>query len=158
MNEQVREVRVDPKVLGAIRRATIEDLPFFADLIRHRYGDRFHHPDKCRANLEWLAALFARRDYTCLRGEHSAGVARVLQAYGAEPQAQVVGLAAWPHAGLEPLRMLRVMLLWARMIGASKLTLSADTGVDFEPFAKRLGGVKVVKVTYDISTEQDSHG
>lgn len=158
MNEQVREVRVDPRILGQIRRATLEDLPFFADLIRHRYGDRFHDPDKCQKNLEWLGQLFSRGDYTCLRGERTAGIARVLAAYGAEPQAQVVGLAAWPHAGLEPLRMLRVMVLWARTIGASKLTLSADTGVDFEPFAKRLGGIKVVKVSYDIPTEPDPHG
>lgn len=153
MNEQVREVRVDPKVLGAIRRATIDDLPFFADLIRHRYGERFHHPDVARQNLEWLASLFERRDYTCLRGEHSAGVARIFYAYGAEPHAQVVGIAAWPHAGLEPLRMLRVMLLWARVSGVGKLALSADTGVDFEPFAKRLGGMKTTKVIYEIPTE-----
>lgn len=156
MNDHPRDLFVDPKVLGAIRRAepTETDLKFFADLIRFKYGDRFKDPAKLEANLRWLAPLFERRDHTCLRGRYTAGVARITQRYGCEHKAQLVGLAAWPGAGWEPLRMIRVMVLWAKAMGATgALTLDADTGLDFEPFARRLGGKAITMVKYEIPLE-----
>lgn len=154
VNEHVRDVLIDPAVLGHIRRATLDDLPFFAELIQNRYGDRFHDPQKANANSNWLALAFERPDFTCLRGTHTAGVARVVIAYGAELLPQLVGMAAWPGAGLEPLRMLRVMLRWAKVRGATgDFAVSADTGVDFAPFAKRLGGRKVIKEVWEIPLE-----
>lgn len=143
-----------PSLLGAIRRATLDDIPFFEALAREKYGDRFHDPDKAEKLHEWLANLFQRGDYTCLKGDFTAGIARVQRRYGCELKGQLVALAARPGCVLEPLQMIKVMLLWAKAVGATgTFTLDADTGHDFEPFARRLKGEKIVKTSYEIPLE-----
>ena len=50
-------------------------------------------------------------------------------------------LCARKGAGFEAFRMVRMMIQWAREQGAQgEFKLDADTGVDFGPFARRLGG------------------
>ena len=47
--------------------------------------------------------------------------------------------------------MVRMMIAWAKEQGAQgAFKLEADTGIDFAPFAKRLGGHAVTTTRYDI--------
>ena len=85
-----------------------------------------------------------------LVGAYSFGVAEVSDKYGFERRARLGMLAALPGAGMEPLRLVRMMIAWAKQQGAAgTFRLDADTGVDFGPFAKRLGG-KPILAQYEV--------
>ena len=88
-----------------------------------------------------------------LIGANSVGVAQASWQYGFERRARLDMLGARPVAGaaLEALKMVRMMLVWAKEQGAEgTFRLDADTGVDFGPFARRLGGKPVTLTRYEI--------
>lgn len=135
----------------AIRRATEADIDVGIEMVRAAYPDR--PIDNAR---HWVTWLIKNPDRCLLIGLHSVGCAQFTWRYGFEPRARLDFLAAAPAAVevWEPLRMVRMMIEWAKGKGAKGcFRLDADTGVDFGPFARRLGGHEIVLRCWDIPLE-----
>lgn len=135
-----------------IRQGTLADIDAGIAMVRDRYPNR--SIDEAR---HWIAWLLQNKNRLVLIGSHSVGCAEFTWKYGFEPRARLGFLAAKPSAlaALEPLRMVRMMIKWAKDKGAKgSFVLDADTGVDFGPFAARLGGVEKVVRRWEIPLEQ----
>lgn len=129
-----------------IRRATLADVDDLLVLCKERYPDR--DVDAARKWGEWC---LCHPERLCLLGANSFGIARVEWMYGCERRSGIDMLVTRPGAGFEALLMLRLMLEWARRNGASgPFKLEADTGIDFGPFAARLGGKPSAARIYEI--------
>lgn len=99
--------------------------------------------------VPWVKWAIAAPDHLVLSGDRSLGVASVTRHYGFEYRGRCDILFGQEH--WTTFRMLRYMLAWAASLGAAgAFKLDADTGVDFEPFAKRLHGTKVTKTYYEL--------
>jgi len=132
----------------AIRRATHADIPFVRELARLKYPDR-----EIEQARDWFEWCLKNPDRLVLVGANSVGVAQVDWRYGFERRGRLDMLASRPQAGApwEAFRMVRMMLAWAKEQGAQgTFRLDADTGVDFGPFARRLGGKPVTLTRYEI--------
>lgn len=131
------------------RKATEADIPFILALAKELYPDR-----PVEQGVPWITRAMRDPAHFVVVGPHSAGCCHITKHYGFEPKARLDMLARRPGvttATMEALKLLRVMLWWAKDRGAKgNFTLDADTGVDFEPFAKRLGGKRVEYVRYEI--------
>jgi hypothetical protein len=137
-----------PKLVIGIRIATLADIPWMLDLAKECYPER-----GVERGVPWIVDCISSPRRLVLVGQNSMGVCAITPEYGFELRACVTMLAARrvKTAPLEALRMLRVMLQWARERGAQgSLRLEADTGVDFEAFARRLGGSKKTTSFYAI--------
>lgn len=135
-------------VVVGIRRATLDDMPFIIELAQDRYPGR-----GIENGIPWMRWCIQSPARLVLVGSNSVGVCRYSLNYGFESHASVDMLASRraKTAPLEALRMLRIMIQWAREKGVKDcLHLHADTGVDFEPFARRLGGKTVVSQRCEI--------
>lgn len=144
LNGHAIEIEAEP----AIRRATLADMPFIVEMARERYPQR-----TIDQGIPWMEWAIQNPDRLVLLGPNSIGVAQALWAYGFERRARLdmLGARAVPGAALEALRMLRLMLVWAKEKGAEgTFRLDADTGIDFGPFARRLGGKPVTVTRYEI--------
>jgi hypothetical protein len=120
----------------AIRRATDADKPFMLALAKECYPDR-----GIERGVPWVEWCMANSERLVLVGPNSFGIARVEWIYGFERRSGMDMLCARKGTGFEAFRMVRVMLRWAKESGAKgEFKLEADTGVDFGPFARRLGG------------------
>lgn len=137
--------------MNSVRRATLADIPAGVALLRKMY------PERGVGDAEDYARwLLSNENRLVLIGSHSLGCAQFTWKYGFEPRARLDFLAAEPaaHDILEPLQIVRMMLAWARQKGAKgTFILDADTGVDFGPFAKRLGGHERVMRRWEIPLE-----
>lgn len=134
-----------------IRQGTENDIPFMTALFQEAYPAR-----GIERGLPWMKWAMGNVDRLVLVGAHSAGVACVSWNYGFEPKGRLDILAARPAARgfLEPFRMLGMMIQWAKLRGAvGTFKIEADTGVDFGPFARRLGGQPVTRTWYEIPLE-----
>ena len=134
--------------LPVIRAATLDDMPFIIELAREKYPQR-----TIEKGIPWMAWAIQNSERLVLVGPNSGGVAQVSWNYGFERRARIdmLGARAVPGAALEALRMVRMMLVWAKEQGAEgTFRLDADTGVDFGPFARRLGGKPVTTTRYEI--------
>ena len=121
-----------------IRRATEIDRPFVMELVKEKYPDRYAqgipYVNWCLNNPDRLVAV----------GPHSFGVASAMWHYGFQRRGGISILCCRPVAGasFEIVRMVRFMLDWAKAVGCEgDFTLVEDTGVDFGPLVRRLGGV-----------------
>jgi len=130
-----------------IRIATPDDLPHIMELAAASYEGR--PVALARPYIEWA---MKQSDRLCLIGVDTAGMASVATHYGFERKARMDILVGrrTPIAPLEAFRMVKIMVDWAGKMGAKKFRLDADTGVDFGPFALRLGGYRVDSPRYDI--------
>lgn len=140
-----------PVFLDDIRVATEADIPHGMAIAREMYPTR----DVDRA-LSWAKWCIANPDRLVLIGPNSVGCAQIDWIYGFEQKARLDFLACRrvKQAPLEALRMLRLMLNWARSRGVTApFVLDADTGVDFAPFSGRLGGATETVVRYQIPLE-----
>ena len=99
---------------------------------------------------QWMRFVITSPERLVLLAPGAVGVAQVFWRYGFERKARLDMLAALPGSGLSTLKMLRIMLEWAKANGAARFNLDADTGVDFAAFSKRLGGTPVTTTTYEI--------
>lgn len=145
----------------AIRRATPDDVPFLVELAREMYASRIGTiPGIEAGGIEWLRWAMSEPDRLVLVGQHSGCVASINVHYGYERRGRIDALCArpMPGASLEAMRIVRVVLAWARERGASRVRLGADTGADFGPFAKRLGGIRKEEVYYDFPLQEAGHG
>lgn len=132
----------------AIRRATLDDIPFIRELALEKYPAR-----QVEQGLSWMLWCLKNPERLVLVGQNSVGMAAMAWNYGFEPRARLDMLASRPVAGApwEAFRMVRMMIAWAKEQGAQgAFKLEADTGIDFAPFAKRLGGYAVITTRYDI--------
>ena len=130
-----------------IRIAIPEDLPGIMALARETYAGR--DTDKAEPYIAWA---MQQPDRLCLIGVDTAGMASVTSHYGFERKARMDILVGrrTAIAPLEAFRMVKIMVDWAEKMGAKSFRLDADTGVDFGPFALRLGGHLVDSPRYDI--------
>lgn len=141
----------------AIRIATVADIPTLVEFAKEAYGDRLIGRGgewvKSGGGAHWLQWCISNPDRLVLIGANSVGIAQVSWHYGFEKRGRLDVLVSRPGSKtpFETLKMVRIMLDWAKEKGATgKFKLDADTGVDFEPFAKRLGGVPVTMTRYEI--------
>lgn len=103
--------------------------------------------------IPWMERCIQNPDRLVLVGPNSIGCAQIQWNYGYERRARLDMLAARPVPGaaLEALRIVRMMVAWGKEKGAvGTFRLDADTGIDFGPFAKRLGGKPVTLTRYEI--------
>ena len=156
MNDAMSQGDVNPRqwpllaMRPMIRQATLDDIPFIMELAKEKYPTR----DVEKA-APWAAWCIKNPDRLVLVGPSSMGCAQVDWRYGHECKARLDVLAARPGPIWEALRMLRLMLNWARQKGAiGNFILDANTGIDFGPFAERLGGKKVTIVQYEIPLDK----
>jgi hypothetical protein len=121
-----------------IRKATPDDVDYGIELFKEQYPNR--DIEQMRNWLYWVAK---NPNFLVLIGVRSIGCASVYYKYGTETRMTMhfLAAAAKPGAVLEPLSIVRMLIDWAKEKGATgDLVLDSDTGVDFAPFAKRLGG------------------
>lgn len=134
-----------------IRPATLGDLPEIARRLMRHYPGRAT-PATILRGASWMVWAINSPTRLVLLGPNSFGIAQCGIFYGCERRASVDILCCRPSAGgsLESLRMLRKMVAWARHRGARTLRLDADNGLDFGPFARRLGATAVTVTKYEI--------
>lgn len=131
-----------------IRPATESDRTLIMDLVKEKYPDRYL---KGVRYVEWC---LTQPDKLVCVGPNSFGVAAAYFNYGFERRAGASILCARPVAGsvFEVLRMVRYMIAWAKRQGCEgDFRLQEDTGVDFGPLSRRLGGRE--KVVWEIPLE-----
>lgn len=141
VNEQVLSSRT-------VRVATLEDVPFMVEVAKSAYPNR-----PIERGVPWIEWCIKSSERLVLVGSHSFGVAHITWHYGFELSSGLVALASRPEAraAFETLHMLRFMIEWAKIRGATGVfTLDADTGTDFGPFAARLGAKRVHLLQYHI--------
>lgn len=129
-----------------VRRVTEEDIPWGMSIAATRYPGR----DPQRA-LQYVRWCLNNPNCIVLRGSASFGVASVSMKYGFEKRARLDILAAehGNRAVVEVLQIVRAMVRWAALQGAEGyFRIDADTGVDFGPLARRLGGHEVDPARY----------
>jgi hypothetical protein len=139
----------------SIRKATSDDETFMFEIAKEKYPER-----AIERGAPWVRWAMQHSERLVLVGPNSFGIAQVGWFYGMERRARLDMLCARPIPGaaLEALKMVRMMVAWAAEQGATgAFRLDADTGVDFEPFARRLGGKLVTTTWYDIPLRGD-HG
>lgn len=133
-----------------LRKATEDDLPALLELGRDLYPGR-----GTDAAEGWIREMVRSPDALVVIGDKGAGICRVIRHYGFEPKVRLEALAVRPGQGILALKIIKVMLWWGRQKGLrTVLSIGADTGVDFAPFAARLGGRKVETVSYEIPLEE----
>lgn len=125
---------------SVVRRATEADLPRLLLLANLKYPGRVSD-----RNLDWAKWKLRDANSIVVMTEHALGAAGIIFRYGSEKRAQLDMLASAPGAGVwEPYQLVKFMVRWAALQGATgAFRIDADTGVDFGPFAKRLGGWEV---------------
>jgi len=125
------------------RVATPDDLDFVMAMGMKFYGSRLDTQEKINGAARWVRQVIVDPDRLVLVHPGSVGIANVNWRYGMEGRGAADILCCDPErAGpWTALKMARMMVEWARAKGATgPFKLSADTGVDFGPFAVRLGG------------------
>lgn len=125
-----------------IRKCSTEDVDFLYDLALLRYGDRI----KDRAALRiWLARAIQLPDIFIARSGHGA-LAGALQTffYDPQPELRLLYLVSQRPSPWDSLKLLRSLIEWGKSKGCARLRLTNETGIDLEPFARRLGRVRAV--------------
>ena len=129
-----------------IRRVTVEDIPRALEMAAAAYPER-----RVAMGEDWARWVVGHPDRICLISDEALGVASIVTRYGHERRAQLDLLASLNPRSFDPVRMLRAMIEWARSrqaVGAFKI--DSDTGVDFGPFVRRLGGRAVTNKRYEV--------
>jgi len=122
------------------------DIPRWLAVAQSRYPGR-----PVEQAVPWVEQCIASPNRLALVGDRACGIAEIGLYYGFERRSRLSFLFSSPGAGMEPLRILRQMVVWAKENGAvGHFVVDADTGVDFGPFARRLGGVTVNEARYRI--------
>lgn len=123
-----------------IRAASPDDLPWCVDLCRRRYAE----PMDLAALQAFLLRCIADQDVLFERTGRAFTVTRLAQVYfWPRSVAAMLILVAEdePGAVWDIMRLARSAARWGKARGASRLSIGAETGVDFGPIAKRMGGV-----------------
>lgn len=131
---------------STIRRFTEADIPWALEIAKARYPDR-----PVENGVQFVRWSMGNTNSVVLRGEAAFGVASIVMKYGFEKRARLDILAAQQgnRAVVEALHIVRAMVRWATLNGAlGHFRIDADTGVDFGPLARRLGGHVVDPVRY----------
>jgi hypothetical protein len=126
---------------SSIRRVTEADIPWGLEIAQERYRGR-----SVELGVQYIRWCLNNPNSIVLRGSAAFGVASISMKYGFEKRARLDILAArrGNRAVVEALQIVRAMVRWATLNGAQGyFRIDADTGVDFGPIAKRLGGHEV---------------
>ena len=131
---------------STIRRATEADIVWGLEIAKERYPDR-----DVQLGVQFVRWSMNNPNSVVLRGSSVFGIASIVMKYGFEKRARLDMLAARSGntAVVEALHIVRAMVRWAALNGAQgHFRIDADTGVDFGPLARRLGGHEVDPVKY----------
>lgn len=142
----VPEVTVPPPLFSnaRLRLATEADVSFFVEMAKERYDE--NRKRRAEEGVDWLRWAIKAPTALVLVGPSTGGVASINLRYGFEKKARLDMLVAKAgrNAALEAFQMVKTMVRWATLNGAEgAFRIDADTGVDFGPFARRLGGIEV---------------
>lgn len=154
--------RADPTAFGAalrslpkaparmsgvvLRQATVEDVPWLLALAKHCYPT-----EPVEQGERWLLRCIERDDHLVLRGAAAGGIAHVAMEFGCLPRGRSDLIGAFPGGAREAFWIVKGMVEWAQWRGAKgNFRVDASTGVDFGPFARRLGGHLSSDKAYDI--------
>ena len=119
-----------------IRKATLADFDHGYAICKRLYPDRPVH-----LGIPWVLDSLRRPDRLVLVSNYGVGVASLVQKYGFIPISVLDILAVLPGSPrMEAVRFLRTMIAWAKANGASRFSVGSDTGVDFGPLVRRIGG------------------
>jgi hypothetical protein len=124
-----------------VRRFTEADIPWGLEIAQERY-----HGRNAELGVQFVRWCMGNPNSIVLRGSAVFGVASVSMKYGFEKRARLDILAGrrGHRAVVEALQIVRAMVRWAALNGAEGyFRIDADTGVDFGPIARRLGGHEV---------------
>lgn len=135
---------------AAIRRATFDDMPAMLEIAEESYPGR-----GVKAGWDWMKWNIENKtgDKFVWIGNDSLIVAHIYKQYGYELRARIDMLCARrsKRAVMEALQLVKATKRWAAVNGVTHpMKLDADTGVDFGPFARRLGGWQVDPVKYPV--------
>jgi len=126
---------------STVRRFTEADIPWGLEIAKERYPNR-----DVSLGVQYVRWSMGNANSIVLRGAVAFGVASISMKYGFEKRARLDILAAKAgnSAVIEALQIVRAMVRWAALQGAQGyFRIDADTGVDFGPLARRLGGHEV---------------
>lgn len=121
--------------------AVPSDVGFFLDVARQSYG-QFDEETCARETLALIARSAAPNpDILAYRTDRAACIIGRLVSFWAPQDAEwhVMFLASMPGSGWATYKLLRFMIASAEREGGASLHFGSSTGVDFTPFAKRLG-------------------
>lgn len=135
---------------SAIRPATLADMNAMLEIAEEMYPGR-----GVRAGWDWMKGCIENRSGANFAwvGEHSMLVAHIYRQYGFELRCRIDMLCArrQKRAIMEAFQLVKACKRWAAVNGVQHpLKLDADTGADFGPFAKRLGGWQVDPKRYPV--------
>jgi hypothetical protein len=137
-----------------IRPATAGDLDKILAIARAAYADFDFDDEACR---QWALKAFQNPDVLIAVGNHGFGVSGVSAPFWAplKRRGVMVFLASTGGSGYEPCAILRYMIKWAlRDRGASTYHFGEDTGVNFAPYAKRVGAT-LDRASYVVTNGQN---
>lgn len=121
-----------------IREATSADIPFLLAVARARYP-AFDE----RATIAWLHQALTIPHVRVVRGDYGGGVGIVTRPFhGGPSRAHMLFTVTLPNRRMEGYFIIKALDEWRREMGAESLHFGSDTGVDFAPFARRLGAVE----------------
>lgn len=123
--------------IQSFEKVTMAHADWIIDLAEEVYDQKLDR-ESVKA---WMADATTYSDVFFYRGKNSVGLASAITPfYGNAPKVvHMVYLFARRNRTLEGYKMLLTMVLWAKSIGASAFHFgSAASGVDLEPFARRL--------------------
>lgn len=129
-----------------IRLATVEDLDDIIEIGLSRYPE-FHVENTRR----WAEQAISNPNMLFVRSDNGFGVAG-LTSFFYEPnvkRATMMYLCTREHSRMEGYRILKMMIQWAKILGATSFHFGEETGIDLSPLAKRLGA-KVDRPSYRI--------
>ncbi len=137
-----------------IRRVTIDDLPACLEIATACYRQKF---DQRRA-WEWCVLALQQPDMCGVMEDDAFAVAAVRSQFWEPPDVRhgvmIFMAIRTPWAAQQGVRCLRVLRDWATILmGAVDFGFGEDTGLDFSPFAKRIGAVPN-RPTYIYRTER----
>ena len=135
----------------SIRVAGEADIPFILQVAFSAYG--FDNPEIITS---WLRKALKEPNCRVLVGGHSVGVGYAFQTfYWKKPRGHILHVASIPKGmSTEALRLMRSLVEWLKEKGCFEVTFGSEIGVDYAPFAARLGAVRAAP-SYVIRFDQE---
>lgn len=89
----------------------------------------------------WLVRIIGSPDYRVLTGRGCVAIGCLVRSFHhpMPPVGHCLFLFGSPFTPWDPVKMLRLLIQWARVNGAKRFRFGSDTETDVSPLARRLG-------------------